>query len=395
MGRAMQIDPEDRIGGRYGSEPKSKLGLFVGILLLAGIIVGTAMWFNPGFSARVSAFLGGSPAFDQSVYADLYAELGINPLPANVAANPVIRKSLSVLLREKCDSKARGALMNDLARLSYNRESAITAENYDAKCSASTDALTRAYNGYSKINDHDKGVEVASKLIKAVNYNSNYYYWRGLSLKAKNLHERALDDFITASQLVFDKRKLRSNIFINQAKMYEKLGRFCQAMTPIQTFVSFDPAKRNNEKTRAIIEKYNKLGGCGNQYASGTTKIPLTSTKAIYAKVSVNGVTGLFLVDTGASYVALNKKFADKAGLSGGAKSKIVLQTANGLSFGSVAVAQQVGVQNAKAQDVTVVIMGNGNSPLGKKLDGLLGLSFLARFDIKIGKDALTLTTRK
>ncbi|HFC05414.1 MAG TPA: hypothetical protein ENJ55_06880, partial [Rhizobiales bacterium] len=155
-----------------------------------------------------------------------------------------------------------------------------------------------------------------------------------------------------------------------------------------------DPAKRNNEKTRAIIEKYNKLGGCGNQYASGTTKIPLTNPKAIYAKAKVNGVSGLFLVDTGESYVAMNKKFADKAGLSGGAKSKIVLQTANGLSFGSVAVAKQISVQNARAQGVTVVIMGNGNSPLGKKLDGLLGLSFLARFDVQIGKDALTLTPR-
>ncbi|MEM9473171.1 MAG: retropepsin-like aspartic protease, partial [Pseudomonadota bacterium] len=189
-------------------------------------------------------------------------------------------------------------------------------------------------------------------------------------------------------------KRVSSSVFMNQAKMYQKLGRICEAITPIQTWISLDPANRDTPQPNRTIARYEEEGDCGRSYTSGSAKIRQRNSKSVVVGVKVNGVSGKFLLDTGASYVSVNKRFAERAKLQTSGGSRVMLRTANGIVHGRVTVADTVSVQNAKASQVTVVTLEGSEDQLGKQLDGLLGLSFLARFDLSFAKGVWTLSPR-
>jgi clan AA aspartic protease (TIGR02281 family) len=111
-------------------------------------------------------------------------------------------------------------------------------------------------------------------------------------------------------------------------------------------------------------------------------------------EASLNNVTGLFILDTGASLVSVTKSFANKAKISAHVEDKITLDTANGLSDGLLATASSVQVGNAYSTFVPVVILDDTKLGTDDNVVGLLGMSFLARFDMKFGKDTVELRSR-
>ena len=52
--------------------------------------------------------------------------------------------------------------------------------------------------------------------------------------------------FASNVQLLGEPRSVARSPFYNIALMYAALGRYCDAITPIETYVSFDPAKRQS-----------------------------------------------------------------------------------------------------------------------------------------------------
>lgn len=107
--------------------------------------------------------------------------------------------------------------------------------------------------------------------------------------------------------------------------------------------------------------------------------------------VQVNGVSLQFLVDTGATTVALSAADAQRANVSFASAERIATQTANG-----VVAAYRVKLDTVKLGDITlnnvdgVVLEGNA---LGGRF-GLLGMSFLNRTDMKREGTTLTLIKR-
>ena len=102
----------------------------------------------------------------------------------------------------------------------------------------------------------------------------------------------------------------------------------------------------------------------------------------------VNGEAVVFLVDTGASSVAVSEAFAQKAGLTGG--FAITLQTANGAVPGRMLrnVPVRAGHLGSVPAVVAVGLVGLDEDK------ALLGQSFLSRFDIQIVQDEMRLTPR-
>ncbi|MEM1199423.1 MAG: retropepsin-like aspartic protease, partial [Pseudomonadota bacterium] len=252
----------------------------------------------------------------------------------------------------------------------------------------------RAWHTFAEINAHAEQIKVANMLIEHKAFVPNFYYWRGLGLMKKGDHAAALDDFITTVELSPQLERVSSAVFMHQAKMYENLDRVCEAITPIQTWVSLDPVNRETSQSRGLIARYEQQGKCASSYTSGTAKIRQSGSKAILVRAKINGVSGKFVLDTGASYVSVNRAFAERAKLREVDGSKVLLRTANGITVGRVAVADTISVQKATADKVTVVTLGDAKEQLGKQIDGLLGLSFLARFDMKFANGTWTLKAR-
>lgn len=120
--------------------------------------------------------------------------------------------------------------------------------------------------------------------------------------------------------------------------------------------------------------------------AQGELKIPRHRDGHFYVKGSVNGKPLTLMVDTGASTVTVSEEFARSAGLQGGEPT--TFNTANGQLPGRLVrgVAISAGPFSVSAATVGVGLVG-GSSDLG-----LLGQSFLSRFQISISREELVLT---
>jgi aspartyl protease family protein len=106
----------------------------------------------------------------------------------------------------------------------------------------------------------------------------------------------------------------------------------------------------------------------------------------------VNGVDGMFVLDTGASFIVLTADFATRAKVDV-ARQSVPVDTANGRAESTLGRAASVRVgRRVEADDVPILIQ---NRSLGRDVDGLLGMSFLSRFDLSIGRRDWTLSPKK
>lgn len=122
--------------------------------------------------------------------------------------------------------------------------------------------------------------------------------------------------------------------------------------------------------------------------ATGDLIIPRARDGHFYARGEVNGRPVSFLIDTGASMVTVSEQFARNAGLAGGVPT--VFKTANGDLPGRIVADVPVTLGPAGVSGVRV-----GVGFVGHEVDdALLGQSFLAKFEVLLEKDRMTLRKR-
>ena len=101
------------------------------------------------------------------------------------------------------------------------------------------------------------------------------------------------------------------------------------------------------------------------------------------AAALINGQKVNVMVDTGATGVAVSQKVADRLGLKG--QSAIRTRTANGDTVAYLTRLDSVKIGGVEARDVSAMI-----TP-GLDGDVLLGMSFLARMDVRLYKSTMTI----
>jgi aspartyl protease family protein len=101
----------------------------------------------------------------------------------------------------------------------------------------------------------------------------------------------------------------------------------------------------------------------------------------------INGYPGKFIIDTGASDVAISEEMAKKAGVI---KKEIVkIHTANGETKGWSAILNSIEIGGITEQHVRATIV-----PSLSNMEVLVGMSFLERLDFAQEKSTLTLKKR-
>jgi predicted aspartyl protease len=93
---------------------------------------------------------------------------------------------------------------------------------------------------------------------------------------------------------------------------------------------------------------------------------------------------------TGATFVAITSDFATRAKVATEAGSQLTLKVVGGLAFAQIGYANSIRVGKAEALGVTVAV--HQANPFGNRVDGLLGMSFLSRFNVSLSPTGIELT---
>jgi aspartyl protease family protein len=330
------------------------------------------------------------------VFAAVYSRLSI-ALPVRAARDPAVWLRLEELKREPCDQKSMDDLALTLDKLGYRREAGKGLYNFVKSCGAPATALHKSIDIFLKLSDYAMAAEVADEFIRRAPDNYNAHYLRGIAFEGVGDFGRALTDYADAIELFgHDKKTLSSTVFLRMAKSYAALGRYCEAATPILTWAAIDPGDRDTSRTQKIVADYERQGNCATASKEFQKERYLLRGRGqvVTVKVDVNGIRGTFILDTGASYVSVKSEFAERAKIPQTAMS-ITLSTANGLAKGLLTKADKIRLGKLEATNVPTVVQKTDERSYGTGIDGLLGMSFLSRFEVQLEKDFVEVRTRR
>lgn len=125
-------------------------------------------------------------------------------------------------------------------------------------------------------------------------------------------------------------------------------------------------------------------GGSG-----GSVSVTADSRGHFITTGTVNGISMRFLVDTGASSVALSVDDAKRAGVNYLAGARGRVQTANGIAVAHMVKLDSVRVGDISMNNVDAMVIDSDKLGIS-----LLGMSFLNRMEMKRNGDTLTLIKR-
>jgi aspartyl protease family protein len=321
-------------------------------------------------------------------------ELGIS-LPDEVLRSPSVARQLGALSRERCDRQAIYQLSKALEDESYRREAAESLVSFSDRCGGYADGIRRAINLLLDVSDYPRSIELADKVIEMEPNSDNGYFLRALAYDRSNQCEEAIADYSTALELFGDKDKISSVSYEAISRCYEQLGQYCDAMLPIENWVAINPAEHDNDQTRSILKRLSSKGNCAE---ATTAKVPFTplieASTLITSEPLRRIVSSFFVVDTGASFVTIKKKFAEKAGIKITGQH-LKLNTANGTVDGYLTKAKSVKLRSLESDGVQVVIQVDDANDYGDGTDGLIGMSFLSRFDVTMDARNLHIRPKK
>jgi len=128
----------------------------------------------------------------------------------------------------------------------------------------------------------------------------------------------------------------------------------------------------------------------GGQVAATRESVTLAADARghFFADAVVNGIPMRFVIDTGATAVALSAADASRLGIDWHNGARRTMQTANGATTGYLVKLDKVRVGSIELHDVDGVVLEQGMGV------GLLGMTFLNRVDMRRDGDTMTLIRR-
>jgi aspartyl protease family protein len=290
------------------------------------------------------------------------------------------------LTKEPCDRPKTLELSRTLLEAGDNRGAIARTETFVKRCGHDPGVRRVAMTAHEHLSEWKFAAADATELIESDPYNADYRAWRGLQYEELRDWERAAEDYRQA--LAFRPR-LR-DVPLNLAMAYDHLGRPCDALFPLEQLVFYYPGV----PMPGVESRITELSVQGNCTRAGknVARIPYTAAAtAIRARVAINGRdAGVFIIDTGASYVTLSAAAAVKLALDLSRASKLMLTSATGRAVGALTVLESVDIDGLIAFRVPVVVVEELPD-----VGGLIGLSYLSRFDIKQTKGVLELAARR
>jgi len=279
-----------------------------------------------------------------------------------------------------------------MEKAGYPRESAISLEAYNRTCAPSEEMLQSAYGSYIRVGDHKAAIKVADELIKLDTSSYDYRFMRGAAYESAKDYKSALADYISTLDLFPDLSNVAGSQFFQVSSMYDKLGKPCDAIGPLETYISYNVKERQSQQIAKLISEYSRKGKCAATYANGSARILMPPRNLI--DVMINGSRARMIVDTGASLVSLTAEMAARARITPDTSDLVEVKVVGGQMKQATGYAQSIQVGEATAANVPVLIAVGSKDAFGTEIDGLLGMSFLSRYSVAMSPGLLELKPR-
>lgn len=290
----------------------------------------------------------------------------------------IISEFKSNIIEKNCELTTA---LNLIKKLQTNKEftqAGLISRLYLKECNENIDIRTQSYVSHKYAQNFDEALKDVNVLIKNDPYDKDYWGWKGQIYELKQEYAPAVQAYREVTKLT---PKIM-NIPMNLVYALEKLKKFCAAHQELERYASIYPELRNQPKITHMFKDLQKKGKCHGQYSKGEALVNYDpSVGNIFVSVVINGKhKGLFVLDTGASTIALSQSFADKIN-NLEEMGTVTTATANGLANAKLSQIQKLQLKGISAQNLDVLVL---NKDLGKNIDGLLGMNFLSRFNMQM-----------
>jgi aspartyl protease family protein len=263
---------------------------------------------------------------------------------------------------------------------------------FGERCGYDENLLEGAYAALTRVGDLTGAAAVANEMIKVDQARGRYRFLRGTAYEGLKNYKAALSDYISTLQLFTDLSNVAPSEFYRISRMYDALGRPCDAITPLEMYLSYNVKQRQTAQISQMIVEYANKGSCRANYATGNDRVVISASNII--DVVINGARGRMIVDTGASMVSLTPDFATRARILPDENNLMTFQVVGGTIQSAPGYAQLIEVGKSRAANVPVAVSVGNNVAFGQQIDGLLGMTFLARFNVTISNGGLELKPR-
>lgn len=360
--------------------------------LVIRVVTGLSFFGIAAFSSAGWAQVGLDPVWQR--VSPTIDRFGI-AVPLHPVGRAAVLQSLDELTRERCDETAIVNLGKALQAAGQRRDAANAHMRFSATCNGHSESLQIAANIFLSIADYERAAEAATAMTVLEPLNDNGYYLRAVAYDKSGQARKAVDDYTTAIELFTQKEVIADVSFVGLARNYDKMGQPCDAAAAIESWVAINPSRYDTAKTRSIIASYERKGQCATATA-GKEEVFARARRGevVTLPVTINGVAGRFMLDTGASFVSLRSSFAEKAKVQIEQDSKIQLFTANGVTEGRRGRAATIQVRSLRASDVPIIVQSDAKGTYGPGVDGLLGMSFLSRFHVALDGKSVRIRKR-
>ena len=316
-----------------------------------------------------------------------YSDGGIQSAVAEKQADARLEALRASLAKEPCDRNKIVELGEGLMQAGEPREAIDRSTSFFGKCGEYPRLRWVTYAAHQRLGEWEPAVADASKLIESEPESKDYWWWRGIVYEKHGELEKAASDY-RQSMLI---EPAITNIPINLADVYERLGRPCEAIQPLEQLVHEHPKQAGQVDAR--IRRLSELPACKALAATGSTTMRFPpGAKVIQAKTKIAGVPAKMIVDTGATYVAIGPRLATKLKIDSSNWPEVMMQSAVGTHKAKIGWVDSIVLDGVRADHVEAVLLPDDLLDA----DGLLGLSFLSRFAMRIdhGKGELELQPR-
>ncbi|MEY4580523.1 MAG: hypothetical protein RL701_5226 [Pseudomonadota bacterium] len=347
------------------------VGAILALALTLGVYLDRSRHAEPTETSAQSAAQAPQPAntFDYGPHT-----LEIRSLTARTQAEP-------------CDRRAVYELTRLLFRAGDARAATQHADPFFETCGEFAELHSILYEAYMQLSEPKQAIAEVTRMLALQPHDASSHGRRGLAYEQLHDVEHAEQDYVQA--LAFQPRL--SDVPISLANLYETHGRPCDAVAPLEGLLHYYAHAGDIDTIRARVDGLLMRPECTPLAGNGKASVRVGQGQtALRARVKLLGrETASFVVDTGASYVTITTLLAHRLGLRLDNAPKLLLQTANGVRQGALIVLERVELQGATALRVPAVVVDD----LGP-VDGLLGLSFLSRFDLKQSNGVFEISAR-